>query len=327
MINRRTFTKAAVLTPALGASLLTVGRVAAADKIKVGSKDFTEQFILGNMYILVLQDLGLETEDKTNLGGTAIAQKALVNGDIDLYPEYTGTALTEILKISIDSLKGGATPAASPAASPMASPAAGGDLSQIVYDTVKQQYKEKWNLTWLARSPFNNTQSLAVKKDFAAKNNLKTISDLAKIAGDLTISAPADFPERADGLLGLQKVYGEGFDKIEVLPVTPGLKYKALLDDQAQVVLSFSTDGQISGYNLQLLEDDKGLWPPYNVAPVVRQQVLDANANITDAFNKVTTSLTNEIMSGLNWQVDGDAKKEPKDVAEDYLKKNGFIKG
>lgn len=329
MMNRRTFTKVAAIAPALGATLFTAGRATAADTIKVGSKDFTEQFILGNMYILVLKDLGLNTEDKTNLGGTAIAQKALVNGDIDLYPEYTGTGLTDVLKISIDSLKaGGATPAAGGAATPMASPAAaGGDLGQLVYDTVKQQYKEKWNLTWLARSPFNDTQSLSVKKDFAEKNSLKTVSDLAKIAGDLTISAPADFPERQDGLLGLQKVYGEGFEKIKVLPVTPGLKYKALLDGQAQVVLSFSTDGQISGYNLQLLEDDKGLWPPYNVAPVVRQPVLDAHADIVAAFDKVTTSLTNEIMSGLNWQVDGDAKKEPKDVAEAYLKEKGFIKG
>lgn len=326
MMNRRTFTKAAVLTPVLGASLLSAGHVAAAETIKVGSKDFTEQFILGHMYILVLQDLGLKTEDKTNLGGTAIAHKALVNGDIDMYPEYTGTALTEILKITVDSLK--ATPAAeaSPVASPTASPAAGADLSQIVYDTVKQQYKEKWDLTWLARSQFNNTQSLAVKKDFAAQHHLTTISDLAKIAGDLTISAPADFPERADGLLGLQKVYDNGFKDIEVLPVTPGLKYQALLDNQAQVVLSFSTDGQIAGYDLQLLVDDKGLWPPYNVAPVVRPDVLTANTGIPDAFNQVTTSLTNQIMSGLNWEVDGDAKKDPKDVAEAYLKQNGFIK-
>ena len=89
------------------------------------------------------------------------------------------------------------------------------------------------------------------------------------------ISAPADFPEREDGLLGLQRVYGEGFNEIEVLPVAPGVKYQAVLDEQAQVVLAFGTDGQIAGYDLVVLEDDLGLWPPYNVAPVVRQEVLD----------------------------------------------------
>jgi osmoprotectant transport system substrate-binding protein len=107
--------------------------------------------------------------------------------------------------------------------------------------------------------------------------------------------------------------------------VAPGLKYQALLDDDAQVVLAFGTDGQVSGYDLVLLQDDKGLWPPYNVAPVVRQDVLDAYPDIADRFNAVTTGLTDEILSGLNWQVDGDDKKDPAEVAKTYLTDNGFI--
>ncbi|HWV35798.1 MAG TPA: glycine betaine ABC transporter substrate-binding protein, partial [Thermomicrobiales bacterium] len=150
---------------------------------------------------------------------------------------------------------------------------------------------------------------------------------LAEKAADYTISAPADFPEREDGLLGLERVYGEGFNNIEVLPVAPGLKYQALLDDQAQVVLAFGTDGQISGYDLVLLEDDKGLWPPYNVAPVVRQEILDAYPDIATRFNAVTPGLTNEILSGLNWQVDGDEKKDPAEVAKTFLTENNFIGG
>ena len=166
-----------------------------------------------------------------------------------------------------------------------------------------------------------------MKREFSEENGLTTISQLAEIVGDLIISAPADFPEREDGLLGLQRVYGNGFDSVEVLPVAPGLKYQALQDDQAQVVLAFGTDGQIAGFDLIVLEDDLGLWPPYNVAPVVRQEVLDAYPDVEARFNEVTASLTNEVLSGLNWRVDGDDKEEPADVAESYLTDNGFIGG
>lgn len=330
-LTRRTLVKGVVATPLVGAGLMTALQtttvLAQGTTVVVGSKDFTEQFILGNIYLEILKDMGIDAKDSLNLGGTQIAQAALVKGDISLYPEYTGTGLTEVLQIFVDDLKsGGATPAASPVASPAASPvAAGGDFSQVVFDTVKAQYQEKFQLVWLERSKANNTQALAVKKSFSEENGITTISQLAEKASDYTISAPADFPEREDGLLGLERVYGDGFGKIQVLPVAPGLKYKALQDDQAQVVLAFGTDGQISGFDLVLLEDDKGLWPPYNVAPVVRQEVLDAYPKIADRFNAVTTTLTNEILSGLNWQVDGDAKKDPADVAKTYLTDNKLI--
>jgi osmoprotectant transport system substrate-binding protein len=335
MISRRQVVKGAVIVPVAGTSVL--GALASSDafaaqddsKVIVGSKDFTEQFILGNIYLKVLENLGIETEDKLNLGGTQIAQQALVNGDISLYPEYTGTGLTEVLQLSVSEvLQFAATPVAAGGATPVdaaATASAEPDVSQLVFDTVKRQYQDQFGLVWLERSPANNTQALAVKRDFSESNGITTISQLAAVAGDYIISAPADFPERQDGLLGLQQVYAEGFNDIEVLPVAPGLKYQALLDDEAQVVLAFGTDGQIAGYDLVVLEDDKGLWPPYNVAPVVRQEVLDAHPEIEEAFNAVTTSLTNDILSGLNWKVDGDEKQEPEDVADAYLKDNGFI--
>lgn len=329
-LSRRTFLHAAAAAPLAGAAVLTATPHAFGqdgETVVVGSKDFTEQFILGSMYLQLLENAGIPTEDKTNLGGTQIAQQALVAHEISLYPEYTGTGLTEVLGLTIADVQGGGgTPAASPvSASPMASPVTSGDLSQLVYDKVKSEYEAQYGATWLERSPANNTQALAVKRDFSEENSVTTISQLAAIAGDLVISAPADFPERDDGLLGLQRVYGDGFNDIEVLPVAPGLKYQALLDDEAQVVLAFGTDGQITGYDLVLLEDDKTLWPPYNVAPVVLQDVLTAYPNIPDLFNPVTTSLTNEILSGLNWQVDGDEKAEPADVAKQYLEDNGFL--
>ena len=334
MVSRRTLIKGTAVAPLTGSAVFALANgapVAAQDgPVKVGSKDFTEQFILGNIYMQILNDLGIETEDKLNLGGTQIAQEALVNAEIDLYPEYTGTGLTEVLGLSVDDVLagGGATPVAE-AATPMAEGAASapGSVSQVVFDAVAAAYKEQFDLVWLERSPANNTQALAVKREFAEENGVATISDLAAIAGDLVISAPADFPERQDGLLGLQRVYGSGFNDIEVLPVAPGVKYQALLDDQAQVVLAFGTDGQIAGYDLIVLEDDLNLWPPYNVAPVVRQAILDAWPDIADRFNAVTTSLTNEVLSGLNWRVDGDEKAEPSDVANAYLTENGFIGG
>jgi osmoprotectant transport system substrate-binding protein len=333
MIDRRTVLKGALATPFAASAVVAAARGALAqDKpIAVGSKDFTEQFILGNMYMLVLQDMGLKTKDALNLGGTQIANQALQSGDIDTYPEYTGTALVEVLGMSVEDVLAGfqgggsATPVAGAAAG--ATPVGGGSLSDYVYNIVKQAYQEQYNLTWLAYSPFNNTQALAVKRAWSEENGVTTISQLAEKAGDLTISAPADFPEREDGLLGLQRVYDSGFAKIEVLPVAPGLKYQALLDDDAQVVLAFGTDGQISGYDLVVLEDDKGLWPPYNVAPIVRNDVLEANPDIQARFDEVTTSLTGEVMSGLNWRVDGDEKAEPADVAKTYLEDNGFIGG
>ncbi|MDQ4045504.1 MAG: hypothetical protein M3173_08665, partial [Chloroflexota bacterium] len=246
---------------------------------------------------------------------------------IQTYPEYTGTALVEVLGMSVDEVlaefEQGDTASPAPAvASPVAGPAS---LEEYVYGIVRDAYQEQFDLTWLAFSPFNNTQALAVTREFAEEHDLSTISDLAEIAGDLTISAPADFPEREDGLLGLQRVYGEGFNDIEVLPVAPGLKYQALLDGEAEVVLAFGTDGQIAGYDLVVLEDDQGLWPPYNVAPIVRNEVLEAHPEIEERFNAVTTSLTGEIMSELNWLVDGDERADPAEVAFEYLVENGFI--
>jgi osmoprotectant transport system substrate-binding protein len=313
---------------AAGLGTLAVRRAGSAqdEPIIVGSKDFTEQFIVANMYLQVLENAGFQVEDKLNLGGTQVAHQALVSGDISLYPEYTGTGLTEVLGLSLDDVGTSATPAATVMAdaTAMATPMAN-DMSQSVYDTVKQEYESQFQATWLERSPANNTQALAVKRAFSEENGITTISQLAEVADQYVISAPADFPEREDGLLGLQRVYGGGFEDIEVLPVAPGLKYQALLDDDAQVVLAFGTDGQIAGYDLVVLEDDMGLWPPYNLAPVVLMSVLDASPEVEELLNSVTALLTDEVLSGLNWRVDGDEKAEPATVATDFLTESGLL--
>ncbi len=326
-LDRRKFIQTVTVT---GLGTAAISRVASAqdDTIVVGSKDFTEQFIVANMYMQVLEDAGYSVDDSLNLGGTQVAHQALVSGDISLYPEYTGTGLTEVLGIAVEDVQtsDSGEDITEDEASPEATPGeGGGDMSETVFNRVQQEYQSQFDLTWLERSPANNTQALAVKREFSDEHGIVTISDLAAVADQYVISAPADFPEREDGLLGLQRVYGEGFENMEVLPVAPGLKYQALLDDQADVVLAFGTDGQIAGHDLVILEDDQGLWPPYNLAPVVRMDVLEANDGLADLLNGVTSLLTDDVLSELNWRVDGDEKAEPADVASDWLNENGLL--
>jgi osmoprotectant transport system substrate-binding protein len=286
------------------AFLTMVGAIAcnggAGGAIKVGSKDFTEQFILGEMYALVLENQGLKVERKLNLGGTPVAQAGLQSGQIDLYPEYTGTALLTVLK--------------QPASS---------DQKQV-FNTVSKTYKEKFNLVWLDPAPMNNAQALAMTEESAKKYGIKTISDLAAKASQLTIASTAEFQEREDGLPGLNKVYG-GLKFKKLIPLDAGLRYQALKNGQADVVEAFGTDGEISALKLVVLEDDKKLFPPYQVAPVVRQEVLDKNPGIRNALNTLSPKLTNETMQRLNYEVSG-KQREPAEVAKEFLTKEGLLK-
>ncbi len=314
MVQRRTLIKGLAVAPIAGSALFALpGRGLAQDTIVVGSKNFTEQLILGEIYAQRLEALGLPVSTSLNLGGTAVAHEALVAGELSLYPEYTGTALTVILEI----------PIASVAATPEADAADAPSIDELVFQLVSEGYKEQFDLVWLDQTPFNNTQALAVKRAFSEENGVTTISQLAEIAGDLTIVAPSDFVERPDGLEGLQDFYNLEFG--DVLSVEPGIRYQALQEDQAQVVLAFGTDGQVAGYDLVLLEDDLGLWPPYHVAPVVRQEVLDAYPDLAPALNEIAPLLTDQVMSELNWRVDGDAKEEPAEVAQSFLEENGLL--
>jgi osmoprotectant transport system substrate-binding protein len=326
-ITRRKLAKSLAVTPVVALTLeagvhsrLWDVALAQEGPVRIGSKDFTEQLILGEMYALLLENAGITTERRLNLGGTQVAQEALLAGEIDLYPEYTGTGLTVVLGMPIDAVTSG-TPAAG-----VATPTDQAEsIDQQVYDIVSEQYQEQFDLIWLDESAFNDTQALAVKRAFAEEKGISTISDLAKIAGDLTIVAPSDFVERPDGLQGLQDFYNLKFGN--VLSVAPGIRYQALEQDQAQVVLAFGTDGQVAGMDLVLLKDDKGLWPPYHVAPVVRNETLTANPGIADALNPVAPLLTDQVMSALNWQVDGPDKKEPADVARAFLEDQGLLGG
>jgi osmoprotectant transport system substrate-binding protein len=324
MVTRRTLLKGSAAAPAALVSARWMGTLAQDQPVRVGSKDFPESIIIGEMYALLLETAGLTVERALNLGGTVVAHEALVSDSLDIYPEYTGTGLLVVLEATVDDALGGAsgTPAASPAAE--GSPAAV-DVEEAVYTYVRDEYKAQFDLVWLDRTPMSNSQALAVTREFAEEHGLTTISDLVALASsvDLVISAPVDFEEREDGLLGLRSVYGE-FDA-SVNGVAPGIKYQALIDGDANVVLAFSTDAEIAIHDLVVLEDDKNLWPPYNVAPVVRQSALDANPDIATALNALAPVITNEVMIELNGQVVGEDGLAPEIVAREFLIQQGMI--
>jgi len=275
------------------------GNSGGGDVIRVGSKDFTEQLILGEMYALVLEDAGFEVERNLNLGGTPVAQAALESGEIDLYPEYTGTGLLTVLKAEANS------------------------DPQAVYETVNNQYQEQFNLVWLEPSPMNNTQALAMTQEQSEELGITTISDFAAQANDLILIGPPEFEVREDGLPGLQSAYGD-FQLESYKAVDPGLRYKGLVDGEADVAVAFGTDGEISAFDLVLLEDDKQLFPPYQVAPVVRQELLEAQPEVQDVLNNLSPLITDEVMRSLNYQVTGE-QREPEAVAEAFLVESGFL--
>lgn len=267
--------------------------------IRVASKDFTEQLILGEMYALMLEDAGFNVERKLNLGGTPVAQQALLNNEIDLYPEYTGTGLLTVLKLPVNT-----------------------DAEQV-FNTVKQEYEDQFDLVWLDPAPMNNTQALAMTREGAERYGIRTISDMAANADQLVMAGPPEFQEREDGLPGIKEAYGD-FALREYRSVDPGLRYQALTSGQADVVVAFGTDGEIAANDLVVLEDDKGLFPPYQVAPVVREDVLDANPRIAEVLNALQPKLTDEVMQQLNFEVSGN-QREPADVAREFLENEGLL--
>jgi osmoprotectant transport system substrate-binding protein len=267
------------------------------DRIRVGSKNFTESLILGELYAQLLEGAGLRVTRRLDLGGTDIAMAALQRGEIDLYPEYTGTALLVVLK---------ATPHGSPA-------------DQFAF--VRNAYAKRYGLVWLDPAPMNDTQALATTRPIAARLGLRTLSDVAVKAPQLRLGAVPEFVKRPDGLPGLRRVYG-GFAFKDVRLLDFGLKYQALLAGDVDIVVAFGTDGAIVADDLVVMRDDRRLFPDYQVAPVVRKPVLDAHPTIATALNRIAPLLTDAVMRNLNNEVDGKAKREPSDVAHDFIAKH-----
>jgi osmoprotectant transport system substrate-binding protein len=294
-----------VSTRAHALGLLAAGLVLPAcsnhhDAVAVGSKNFTEALLLGELYAQLIEDNNHLVRRRLDLGGTDIAMAALRRGEIDLYPEYTGTALLVVLK-----------------AQPQ------GDAVQT-FDFVKREYERLYAATWLDPAPMNNTQALATTRAIAARFGLRTLSDVAKKAPQLRLGAVPEFVKRSDGLPGLQRAYG-GFNFQKISLVDFGLKYKALLDGDVDIVVAFGTDGAIVADNLVVMVDDRHLFPPYQVAPVVRLDALKARPEIAGILNSVAPLLTDTTMRTLNNEIDGTQKREPADVARDFIKAHGLV--
>ena len=284
------------LVALIAASLLIAAPALA--QVRIGSKNFTEQFIVAELYAQALEAAGIKVERKINLGGTLIAHKALEEKQIDLYPEYTGTMLLAVLK-----------------AEPMTD-------RKAVYDKVKAEYAAR-GLVVLNEAPMNNSYDMVVRPETAVQYKLETLSDLARVSKELRLGAGPEFRDRKDGLPGLKAKYGIEFK--EDLQMAIGLRYQALANKQIEVVNGYSTDGMISALKLKRLKDDKRLWPPYYLAPVVRKDALDANPKIAEVVNQVSALLNETNMAEMNYKVDGD-KEEPKDVARAFLKAKGIVR-
>jgi len=269
------------------------GSSSSKDKtIVVGSKDFTENLIVAEIYSLALEDAGYTVDRKFNIAGSII-HKSITSGEIDLYPEYTGTGLLSILKDDM-----------------ITDP-------QKVYDQVKKEYNKKFHITWLDYAQANDGQGLVIRTAISKKYGIKTISDLQKYADKLRFASQGEFDQREDGMPALEKTYG-AFNWKSSKVYDNGLKYEVLKNDEADVAPAYTTEGQLVNTDeYTLLEDDKKVWPPYNLAPIVRNSVLNKYPDIADICNKVSATLDTATLTKLNAKVDVD-KQEYEDVAAEY---------
>lgn len=267
--------------------------------VRIGSKNFTEQLILGELMAQLIEArTNLKVDRKFNLGGTIICHQALVKGAIDLYPEYTGTALTAILNMAT-----------------ITDP-------EKVFTIVKDAYRKRFRCEWLEPFGFNNTYAIAVRRQDAQRYKLRKISDLRRIASKFRAGFTFEFRERPDGYPGLKQTYGFGFG--QVVDMDPALMYQALAKGKVDVICAFATDGRIAAYDLVTLEDDRHFFPPYHAAPVVRIDVLNRYPFLGDILKLLAGTLDDEKMRQLNYMVDA-KKMSPKEVARQFLEQKGLL--
>jgi glycine betaine/choline ABC-type transport system substrate-binding protein len=262
--------------------------------ITVGSKNFTEQIILGEIIAQHLERrLGGKVNRKLDLGGTMLAQQALINGEIDLYPEYTGTALTAVLKLP---------PSSDPAG---------------VLERVRAEYRKRFRVEWLSPLGFDNTFAMVVRGSDARAQKIETLSDAARRTQGWSLGVGYEFLQRPDGLRGLLQTYH--------LPLagTPksmdlGLLYTALQQKQVDMAAGNATDGILSVQDVKVLRDDRHYFPPYQAAVIVRAESIAAHPGMRAALDQLTGKLTAEAMRNLNYQLDG--KHRPvAEVAREWL--------
>ena len=291
---------AAYFTAPSAGAVMQPGEGMGSATVRIGSKNFTEQFILGELMALMIEDrTQLAVERRFALGGTMIVHGALARGGVDTYPEYTGTALTAILDRPV-----------------VAEP-------QEALRIVREAYRSRFDLIWLQPFGFNNTYALAVRAADAAENGWSAVSDLAGVARDLRGGFPSEFMERPDGYPRLRRVYGLAFGG--VVDMDPALMYEAVANGGVDVISAFATDGRIEAYDLTLLEDDRGAFPPYYAAPVVRGDLLAAHPELRRALAPLGGLIADSTMRRLNFEVD-ERKRRPAAVAREYLEQKRLLK-
>lgn len=284
--------------------------MAAKGTIKIGAKNFTEQYVVGELMKILLEENGYKVDYKSGMG-TAIVRKALEEGAIDLYMEYTGTGWMTHLGHLFE-----------------------GESADELYQKVKEEDAGK-GLVWLDAIKCNNTYALAVRREFSEQHNLKTLSDLASYVkerkGKVPIASGFEFYARPDGLIGLMKLYEFAFhpDYIKVMAV--GLTFGFLQQKEVDVTMVFGTDPVVQKYNWVVLQDDKSFFPPYDLCPVIRKETAENFPEVVELLNKLISVFPTDrvearaAMTALNYKVDI-SKMDAADAAREFLVEQGLIK-
>lgn len=283
------------------AAAVTLAGPAAAEKIVVGGKNFTEQQLLTSITAQYLQAKGYDVDTRAGMG-SAVLRSAQENGQVDVYWEYTGTGL--IVYNDVKEKLG----------------------RQEGYERVRELDNPK-GLIWLNPSDANNTYALAMQADEAEELGIKTLSDMANAINsgkELVLASNAEWYAREDGYRPFSKAYEFKLPRDQIKRMDSGLTYTALKEGQVDIALVFATDGRIPAFDFVILEDDKGFFPDYAITPVVREELLDSNPELAEQLNKLSGLLNNEVMSSLNASVDVE-KQDISDVARNFLEKHGLI--
>ncbi|NRG33092.1 ABC transporter permease/substrate-binding protein [Niallia circulans] len=269
--------------------------------ITIGAKIGAEPEILINMYkLLIEEETDLSVELKPNLGATTFVYNALASGSIDIYPEFTGTAINEFLKQTAISTN-----------------------AEDVYNQAREGMLRKFNLVMLKPMKYNNTYALAIPMGVAKEYNLNNISDLKTIEDKIIAGFTPEFPERDDGYLGIQNKYGIQFAEVNIMQ--PKLRYTAIDSGKINVVDAYSTDSEIEEYNLKVLEDNQHLFPPYQGPPMLREETIEKYPELKTILNKLSNKITDDEMRKMNYEVNVN-DKEPNVVAKEYLVENNLLK-
>lgn len=307
MHGKKTRTAAlTIMAAALSAALVSCGGSGSANDgptITVGSKNFTEPIIFGELYSQALEDEGFNVEKELDLGNVTTLDQALQSGEIDTYMEYTGTGLVTALGYE------GPQP----------------ESPEETYELAEERYEAREPAaTLLEQASFNNNYAIAVRRDVAEEYDLQTLGDLAEASPNLTFASFSEFQQREDGFPNIQESYpATDFEDVPIVNEI-GLRYQALQQGEADTAVGFATDGQLLSDDLAVLEDEKEIWPYYHPAPVIDQRYLDEHPRAADVMNEVTAALDLETQRELNGRVDLD-REDPEDVAADFLEEEGIV--